>query len=169
MDAASSPALLTALGASLAPTLQSWSVARFLRESLWAYPAMSTLHLLGIALLLGGIAVVDARLLGFAGRVPVADVARAAWPFSVAGLMLAVGTGPLLFVVQPAEYLVNRAFFWKLLLLCAALVNVALFHSSFAGVLRGARPVVPGVRVQAVLSLLLWLGVLLAGRMIAFV
>jgi len=96
-------------------------------------------------------------------------VVQAAWPFSVAGVALAVGTGPLLFVVQPAEYLVNRAFFWKLLLLCAALANVALFHASFAGVLRGARPVVRGVRVQAVLSLLLWLGVLLAGRMIAFV
>jgi hypothetical protein len=169
MDAASSPTLLTELGATLAPALQSWSVARLLRESLWAYPVVSTLHLLGIALLLGGIAVVDARLLGFARSVAVADVARAAWPFSVAGVVLAVGTGPLLFVVQPAEYLVNRAFFWKLLLLCAALANVALFHARFAGVLRGARPVVPGVRLLAALSLLLWLGVLCAGRMIAFV
>lgn len=62
-----------------------------------------------------------------------------------------------------------RAFFCKLLLPCAALMNVALFHACFAGVLRGARPVVHGVRVQAVLSVSPWLGVLLAGRMIAFV
>jgi hypothetical protein len=61
-----------------------------------------------------------------------------------------------------------RAFFWKLLL-CVALVDVALFHACFAGVLCGARPVVRGVRVQPVLPVLLWLGVLLTGRMIAFV
>lgn len=154
--------------AQLALALERWPPALWLRESIWAYPAVNALHIVAIALLLGATVILDARLLGFAAQVPVAHVARAAWPFAVGGVLLALATGPMLFIVQPAEYLVNPAFFWKFVLLGAALTNVALFHLSFPGVLRGERPVSTGVKAVAALSLLLWLAVLFAGRLIAF-
>lgn len=153
----------------LAQALETTAPAQWLQQSVWAYPVVSALHLVAIALLLGAITVVDARLLGFARQVPVVHVARAAWPFAVAGAMLALVTGPLLFVVQPGDYLVNPAFFWKLLLLLAAFANVAWFHLRFAAALRGEREPTAGVRSVAALSIALWLAVLFAGRMIAFV
>lgn len=163
------PGLVPALQlAQLAQALERWPLAQWLRESVWGYPALNALHIVAIGLLLGAIVILDGRLLGLAGKVPLAHVARAAWPVAVAGVVLALVTGPLLFVVQPAEYLVNPAFFWKFVLLGAALTNVAVFHLSFPGVLRGERPVSAGVKLVAALSLLLWLAVLFAGRLIAF-
>lgn len=152
-----------------AQALEKTPLAQWLQQSLWGYPLLSALHLVAIALLLGAITVLDARLLGFARRVPVPHVARSAWPFAAAGALLAVCTGPLLFIVQPGDYLVNPAFFWKLLLLVAAFGNVALFHLAFGRALSGERDLTAGVRAVAVLSVLLWLAVLFAGRMIAFV
>ncbi len=153
----------------LAQTLETTPPARWLQQSIWGYPLVSGMHIVAIALLLGAITVVDARLIGFARQVPVAHVARAAWPFAVAGALLAVLTGPLLFIVQPGDYLVNPAFFWKLLLLVAAFANVAWFHLRFNAVLLGRRDVTAGVRAVAAQSIALWLAVLFAGRMIAFV
>ncbi|MBA3623775.1 MAG: hypothetical protein H0W48_04850 [Methylibium sp.] len=153
----------------MAQALETTAPARWLQQSMWGYPVVSALHIVAIALLLGAITVVDARLLGFARQVPVAHVARAAWPFALAGVVLALGTGPLLFIVQPGDYLVNPAFFWKLLLLLAAFANVAWFHLRFAAVLRGVGEPTAGVRWVAALSIGLWLCVLFAGRMIAFV
>lgn len=153
----------------IALALGHWPMIRWLREELWAYPAVSGLHVLGIGLLLGSIVALDARLLGLRREIPIQHVARAVWPFSVAGVALAILTGVLLFLVQPVDYLVNPAFLWKFVLLMLALVNVALFHASFPGVLAGYRPVTRAVRVVAGVSLLLWLAVLIAGRLIAFV
>ncbi|MGA0612551.1 hypothetical protein [Caldimonas sp. KR1-144] len=151
---------------ALAHAIEAWGPAAWLRESLWAYPLLNALHILGIAALLGGIAVLDFHLLR--AREPVAPVARAAWPVAVAGVALAVATGPLLFAVKATEYIANPAFVWKFVLLTLALSNVALFHLSFPGVLAGTRPVTAGVRAVAALSLALWFASLLAGRAIAF-
>ena len=152
----------------LLEALEAWPLAEWLRTSLWAYPVLNALHILAIAMLLGGIMVLDARLLGFRRRAPVEAVAQAAWPFAVAGVALAVATGPLLFSVKPVEYIANPAFAWKFVLLVLALANIAVFHASFRGVLQGLAPVTTGVRVLAALSIALWLCVLLAGRFIAF-
>lgn len=153
----------------LAQPLEATALAQWLQRSMWGYPVASALHIVAIALLLGAITVVDARLLGFARQVPVAHVASSAWPFAVTGVVLALCTGPLLFMVQPGDYLVNPAFFWKMLLLLAAFANVAWFHLRFSAALRGGRGITSGVRIAAVLSIALWLAVLFAGRMIAFV
>jgi len=153
----------------LAQAIEQWPVAVALRESRWLYPLVSALHLSGIAALLGALLVLDLRLLGLHRSVPLSGVARCAWPVAVAGLALALLTGPLLFISKPTDYIANPAFAIKLVLLMLAISNVALFHASFPGVLRGLLPVTTGVRVCAAASLLLWWCVLLAGRSIAFV
>lgn len=151
---------------ALAQAIEAWAPAAWLRESLWGYPLLNALHIAGIAALLGGIAVLDIHMLR--AREPVAPVARAAWPIAVAGVALAIATGPLLFAVKATEYIANPAFAWKFALLTLALANVAVFHLRFPGVLRGAHPVTTGVRTVAALSLALWLAAMLAGRAIAF-
>ena len=152
----------------LAQAVEHWPAAVLLRESRWLYPLVSTLHLSGIAALLGGLLVLDLRLLGLQRSVPRSAVARCAWPVAVAGLALALSTGPLLFMTKPSEYIANPAFAIKFLLISLAFCNVALFHLTWPGVLRGLRPITSGVRACAAASLLLWWGVLLAGRWIAF-
>jgi hypothetical protein len=152
----------------LAQAVEQWRFSVLLRESRWLYPLVSALHLSGIAALLGGLLVLDLRLLGLHRSVPLSAVARCAWPVAVAGLALALATGPLLLMTRPSEYIANPALLAKFLLIALAFCNVALFHLAWPGVLRGLRSVTPGVRASAAASLLLWWGVLLAGRSIAF-
>ena len=152
----------------LANAVEQWPLAVLLRESRWLYPLVSALHISGIAALFGSLLVLDLRLLGLHRSVPLTAIARCAWPVAVAGLALALATGPLLFITKPTEYIANPALAIKAVLIALAFTNVIVFHASFPGVLRGLRPVSAGVRLSAAASLLLWWGVMLAGRAIAF-
>ena len=154
-------ALLAALGDT--------GVASFLRGSRYAYPLVNAAHILGIALLVGSGAALDARVLGFARVVSLDHAARLLLPFTIGGLVLAVVAGAALFIVKPAEYAANPVFLAKLALIVLALANAAWLRSRTDwAVARGGGRVAPGVRAGAALSLLLWVTVLVAGRMIAF-
>ncbi len=137
--------------------MEAWALVRWVGAAPGVYPAISALHLLGIAFLIAPVALVDLRLLGLLG--PALDAARPALVrASLAGFALAVPTGAAMFAVQAETYLGNPAFLLKLGLVAAAGANAALLAW------RGG----PG-RVAAALSLALWLGAVFAGRWIAFV
>ncbi|MGP3696835.1 DUF2214 domain-containing protein [Rhodobacter sp. NSM] len=146
--------------------LEAWPGAAWIRASGTGYLFVNAAHILGIGLLLGAILPLDVRLL--AGR-PVATVAPVLVPSAGAGLALAVVTGLWLFSVDPWEYLGNPAFLWKLPLIGAAVLNLALLHRSRAwrAVRRGG-PIPARIRVGALTSAGLWIAVLLAGRWIGF-
>lgn len=153
--------LLAALGTS--------SVAAFLRSSVYVYPVVNALHILGLALLVGTIAALDARVLGFARTVSLKDAARLLLPVTIGGLVLAVVAGAALFVVKPQEYAANPVFLVKLGLIVLAVANaIWLRLRTDWAVALGGGPVAAGVKLSAALSLLLWVSVLTAGRMIAF-
>lgn len=154
-------ALLAALGAS--------GVAVALRGSQYLYPLVNAAHILGFALLVGTIAALDARILGHARAIPLADAARLLLPFTIGGLILAVVAGTALFIVKPQEYGANPVFLVKLGLIVLALANALSLRlrPAWRAALAGG-PVAPGLRVTAVLSLCLWVGVIVAGRLIAF-
>jgi hypothetical protein len=154
-------AFLAALGSS--------GPAAFLRSSQYVYPLVNAAHILGFALLVGSIAALDARTLGFGKRIPLADAAHLLLPFTVGGLMLAIIAGVALFIVKPAEYWANPIFLVKLGLILLAVTNALSlrFRPAWRTALAGGA-VTPGVRVTAVLSLCLWVAVLVAGRLIAF-
>ena len=154
-------AFLAALGTS--------GVAAFLRSSVYIYPLVNALHILGLALLVGTIAALDARVLGFARTVPLGDAARLLLPVTIGGLLLAVLAGAALFVVKPQEYAANPVFLVKLGLIVLAVANALWLRlRTDWAVALGGGPVAAGVKLSAVLSLLLWISVLTAGRMIAF-
>lgn len=156
---------------ALAAALQDTALSQALRASEWVYPLVNTGHLLGIALLFGGIAPLDLRLLGCWRRVPLEPLARILLPTAVGGLLLAAGTGALLFVTQPQDYVVMPLFGLKLTLVAAAVANALLLRRSPAWrLLRvdDAAAPRPAWRIAAVLSLLLWVGVITAGRMIGY-
>lgn len=143
---------------SLIEALGTWPGAVLLQRSGTAYLLVNAAHILGVGLLVGAILPLDLRLLGFFRGVPLNVLEPFLVRAAATGLALALVTGVWLFTVKPVEYLANEAFLIKGALLAAALVNIVLRYR-IAGFARAA----------AAFSLLLWLGVLVAGRWIGFV
>lgn len=147
------------------------ALAAAIRGSSWLFPAAETVHILGIALLVGSVVAFDLRVLGLSRALSVRALARHLLPWSLASLVLIVPTGLLMFLAQP-ELIANRAFLAKIGLLTLAGVNAVLFHtgpySSVATWDRDA-PAPAAARLTAALSIVLWIAVIAAGRMIAYV
>ncbi|THF62256.1 hypothetical protein E6O51_08120 [Pseudothauera rhizosphaerae] len=135
-----------------------------MRGSLWAWPALEVVHIAGIALLVGSLVVLELRVLGLARALPLPALARLALPVSLAGFGLAAASGLLMFAADTDTLLVHPAFRAKMLLLMAAGLNAALFHAR-GGLVR----VDATARLQVAGSLLLWLAVIVAGRLIAYI
>ncbi|MCG5260441.1 hypothetical protein EM868_00535 [Cupriavidus gilardii] len=143
--------------------VEAWQPVMALRASTWVYPLVSWLHLLGIGLLFGTIAVVDLRLAGGLLRLDDAAVQQTLVPLSLGGFVLALLSGLLLFAPAAREYLSNPWFAAKLALIGTAALNALALH------LASRRRRDPRhARLAGVLSLGLWATVLLAGRMLAF-
>lgn len=130
----------------------------------WAYPALEALHLVGVALLFGGLVVFELRLLGLARALDLRALARLVLPLALLGFALCAFSGMCMFATQPQELLANPAFRFKLVLLALAGANAAWFHARGSLAL-GDRP----ARAQGLLSLGIWLAVIICGRWIAYV
>jgi hypothetical protein len=145
-------------------TVQASAIGHTLRNGLWLYPTVETLHVIGLALLVGAIVTFDLRVLRAGPGFDLEAWQRAVLPVARAGFVLAVAMGVLLFTVEATAYARNPVFLGKLVLIVLALGNVWLFHR-----LAAHGGVTPGVRGAAAFSLLLWLLVAVCGRMIAYV
>ncbi len=136
------------------------------RESLWLYPAVSVLHVLGIALLVGGIVAFDLRVLGAAAAMPLAAAGRLILPLARAGFAVAVASGVVMLAADASHLVTNPAFLVKGVLLLLAGANVVLFHGLAQRDL--AAPTLRLARASAAASALLWLSVAATGRAIAY-
>jgi hypothetical protein len=147
-----------------------WSVA--LHESEIAYSIIESLHVWSMCLFFGMTSMFDLRLLGWTMRgVPVSEVIRRLQPWTIVGFVMMAGTGTLLFYAIPLRSYQNIFFRTKMLLMVLAGLNVFLFHSRvFPGVVKWDRDAVPprAARVAGGLSLMLWIGIIFSGRMIAY-
>ncbi len=150
--------------------LEAGLLAEAMRKSPWLFPIVNTLHIIGLALLFGAISCLDLRLMGAWTIVPVPGLARIVVPVAGTGLGLALVTGVLLFLTRASRYAQNPVFQIKMALIVLALVNLALLHRSTAwhGARAGTGQGYRRVAWAGFLSMLLWLGVLIAGRMIAY-
>ena len=143
-----------------------------LHNSLYVYLIVSTVHVVTLALFVGTAVMLDLRLLGVAlQRVPVSEVAARLRPWTVAGFFLMVVSGALLFYANPPPRYQNIFFRAKLTLLVLAGLNAWAFHRN---VYRRVAdwdldPVPPRrVRVAGGVALVLWAGMIISGRMIAY-
>jgi hypothetical protein len=135
----------------------------WIASSSWAYPALEVMHIVGIALLLGSLVLLDLRVWGAAGELPVRPLARLALGVTVTGFGLVVLSGVLMFAARPDEILANRAFLLKMGLVQLAGLNAAWFHG------RGSLVKLDGLaRMQTLLSTGLWLAAIICGRWIAY-
>jgi len=148
------------------------TLGELVRENDLLFPFTESVHVLAVCLVVGSIAVVDLRLLGFASiDRPVGRLMRSILPITVGAFGLAVAAGSLLFISHASKYLENRFFIAKITLIALAGVNMAVFH------LIGARNLnqwendaLPPLfaRVAGGLSLFLWVSVVACGRWIGF-
>jgi hypothetical protein len=152
--------------------LEQSALAGAMKYSLWLYPIVETVHIVGFALLVGAVAAFDLRLLGFARTTSVRALERSLLPWAWVALLLIVPSGVAMFTTHAMDFAANPAFRVKLVLLAAAGLNALLFH---AGVFRSVAswdqhvPTPRAAKASAALSLAIWIGVIACGRLIAYV
>lgn len=143
-----------------------------LHESLYMYPLIESAHVLTLCLFVGTAVMLDLRLLGLTLRqIPVSEVMRRLLPWTLAGFVVMVITGVLLFYAIPVRTYQSIFFRVKVVMLLLAGLNVWIFHRRVQRTMSewDTRPITPrGARVAATVSLVLWAGIIVAGRMIAY-
>ncbi|HOB03454.1 MAG TPA: hypothetical protein PKJ50_18015 [Casimicrobium huifangae] len=148
--------------------LHDWPFAVWLRSAPVVYPALETAHIVAIAITFGSLWLVDLRLLGvrLAGlaAIDTRTLAGAALPWTLIGFSFAATAGSLMFLARAGDFIGNRAFLIKILLLFVAATNAAILHS------RGPLDAdSSATRLQAGFSLLTWIAIIVCGRWIAYV
>jgi hypothetical protein len=152
--------------------LERSAVGAAMRDSLWLYPAVETVHLLGLATLVGCAAAFDLRLLGVSRHLPARAVARHLLTCARVGFAVAAVSGALLFSSDATALAENPAFRWKLALISVAGLNALRFHLGpfrVGGDWDHDRPAPLAAKIAAAVSLTVWAGVVTAGRLIAYV
>jgi hypothetical protein len=157
--------------AAAANWLQGLAVARFVAQAPWAFPAIETVHVIAISLVVGSIAVVDLRLLGLWWRErPVVQVADELLPWTWIAFVVAAVAGGLMFISAAVKYVSDLPFQLKMLLLVLAGVNMLIFHfGAYRRVADWAEGRTPrAAKIAASLSLVFWIAVVACGRMVSF-
>lgn len=160
---------MDALLLAAADWLDAVGLVPWARGGAWVYPVANTLHLLGLVMLVGGIGIVDLRVLGVWRHLPLEALSRALTPVAVTGLAIMVPTGMVLFAADGQALAGSDIFERKLVLIVIALANALAFRSLFGnrmGSWEGHAP--PAARIMAGLSILLWLAIGTLGRWIAY-
>ncbi len=143
-----------------------------LHESLFMYPLLESAHVLTLCLFVGLAILLDFRLLGVGlKRVPVTDISQRLLPLMFVGFFIMVVTGILLFYAIPVRSYQNVFFRLKLIMLVAAGINAWVFHSTIYKRVHewNIASVTPTrARIAGALSLFLWAGIIVNGRMIAY-
>lgn len=152
--------------------LQDTEIAGFIRESAWGFPAIESVHVIALALVVGSIAIVDLRLVGLAstGRI-YGDLAAEVLPWTWGAFTVAALSGTLMFISQPIAYLRNVAFCMKILLLLMAGTNMLVFQLILGRriIRQGRTTDVPlAGKIAGTLSLVLWVAIVFFGRRIGF-
>ena len=143
-----------------------------IRESLMGYPALLAAHIVGMCVFFGLVLMMDLRLMGVANlRTPFTQVQKRLFPWQVFGMVVSAITGFVLVYGEPMRYYANVFFWVKAEMMVLAAINALAFHWSLYHTVGewDTSPVVPfGAKVAGVVSVVLWAGVTVAGRMIAY-
>jgi EamA domain-containing membrane protein RarD len=148
-------------------------VAHAIRNSSVLFPAIETLHVVAIVLVVGSITRLDMRLIGLVWRNrPITEVSEEMLPWTWISFVLATVFGLLLWSSKPIKYLEIGFFDVKMILLLCAGLNMLIFQFfTFRNVAQWDRDPIPptAVRVAGALSMIFWIGVVVCGRFIGFV
>jgi hypothetical protein len=151
--------------------LEQSAPAVAMRASIWMYPIVEIIHILGIVVLVGAAFMFDLRLLGLSRHVRVSDMARHLLPRARLGLAIVVPSGLLMFAAHATDWGMSPVFRLKVMLIGLAVANTVIFHGRTARSLRGwdqDSPAPLGGKIAAAASLALWTATIAAGRLLAY-
>ena len=158
---------------SLFQWLNDSAFSVWLRESDIPFPIIETVHILALGLSVGTIMWVDLRLLGrVTTRYRVSDVVSRLEPWAIAGFAVMFSSGLLLFISEPIKCYTTLSFQLKAVMLLLTGLNVWYFHAKvYPGVAEWDESAVMPRRAKMVglVSMLLWFGIIIAGRWTAYV
>jgi hypothetical protein len=151
--------------------LEQSAVSTWLNSLLWGFPGAEIFHIVMTGGFFGGVLMMDLRLLGFHRFLSSTQLLQHAIPclwWLFLGVLL---SGALLFMFMPAEYSGNPAVLLKMVLiplggLNALVMQLVLLRNQYVWDSHGRPPA--GVKLSALLSLLIWIGCLACGRLIAY-
>jgi hypothetical protein len=150
--------------------LEGTAIATFVRESpsIFAYTTVLSLHAMGLAVVVGVGAAIAFRLLGLASGIPLAPLLKL-YPLMWIGFTVNALSGLALLAASASNMLSNVVFLIKLALIAVALVNMELLrHRITVDAASGADVVSPQLRGYAIGALVLWLAVIITGRLTAY-
>jgi Family of unknown function (DUF6644) len=140
-------------------------VGQMIRQSLWLFPVVEAVHLLGLAVIGGAILIVDLRMLGIGLRQPIAVIARDARPWLVGSIVVMLVTGISLFLSESVKCYYSQAFWLKITTLPVAIAYTFAVRQPLA--VRAEHSSIR-TRLVALISMALWFTVGAAGRWIGF-
>jgi hypothetical protein len=156
----------------IAERLEQTTLGISLAESLYAFPIIEGVHLIGLSIAVGLLFITDLRLAGaILRRVPAAVVLKQLRPWVLGGFVAIFISGGVLFVAEASVVLASPAFVFKLVFMAIAAVNAAYFEFVIArrpGALDEAVGLAPDVRFAGIASLTLWTLVIICGRLIPY-
>ncbi len=156
---------------SFAEQLEATWPARFIADHPWSFPSLEIVHLPGLTVVLGGMVLLDLRLLGMGRVLSIKLLQRHILPCVWAGFTVAAASSLWLVLYEATRLMTNPAFVIKMILLPVVALNAWLMHRYLQRDLaRRDIHVMASLRVRmsAVLSLLLWCVILACGRLIAY-
>lgn len=151
--------------------LEMTAIAQAIRTVPWIYPALETAHYVGLAMLVGGIMLIDLRLLGLARALPLRSMIGLI-PWVWAGFTVNAISGSLIFIYGATGFSQNTAFRIKMILMLLAGINAMIFTVAAARTGRAwidAGSVPAPIKAIATASFVLWLGVVTMGRWMAYI
>lgn len=152
--------------------IENWPISWEIGGTSW-FPFLESIHVISAAMVVGSILFVDLRLLGLAAnRYPITVMTKELVPWSWVAFIVATFTGLGMFITRAASHVVNPAFQWKIALLVLAGFNMLYFHKRvYAGIQdwNTGTEIPAQVKVIGSASLILWSGVMLAGRWVGHI
>ena len=157
---------------TLTNEIMASQLSQWIQATYWLWPVLEIIHFFGLTLLMGGLIIVDLRLIGFFPTINLQGVKKLL-PFVIFGFLLNLITGILFVYGDPSRYAINIGFQIKLILILLAGCNAAIYHFRVEGYAldlssSSVRPPLT-IKLVGLTSLSLWTGVLLLGRLIPYV
>lgn len=132
----------------------------------WAIPAIQSIHIVGIGIVMGSVLMIELRILGLAGRdQTLRQTADRFVPWLTGALYLMLATGALMVIAEPVRELITISFWVKMFLVAVGAVAAGVFQRKVEGgdLMDGG-----GARFAAVLMFVVWVAIIVLGRLIAY-
>ena len=156
---------------ALTEEMMASNLTQWIQATYWLWPILEIFHFFGLTLLMGGLIIVDLRMIGFLSYIGLEEVKKLL-PLVIFGFLVNLITGVLFLFGDPSRYSINIGFQIKMILVLLAGCNAAIYHVKveplFSNLnLTDRLPLV--IKITGFTSLTLWTGVLLLGRLIPYV